>query len=85
MAVHEPTAGVVGLECDDDVCIGVGHDYISSGRIIAVKIWVNGTCTIDRAWGEARGRLVDDGKIVAVEMNLVIGERLRALEWTLWG
>ena len=85
MAVHEPTAGVVGLEGDDDVCKAVGHDDISSSRIIAVKIWVIGTCTLDIIWAEALGGLVDDGKVVAVEMNLGIGERLRALKWILWG
>ena len=47
VAVHEPTAGVVGLEGDDDVCAGVGHDDITSGRVIATKILVIGTCVLD--------------------------------------
>jgi len=47
MAVHEPTAGVVGLEGDDDVCTGMGHDYISSGRVIAAKFLIIKTCTLD--------------------------------------
>jgi hypothetical protein len=81
VAVHEPTAGVVGLEGDDDVCAAVGHDDISSGRVIAVKFLVNGTCTLDIVLVEVLVGLVDDGKVVAVEMNLGIGERLRALGW----
>ena len=47
VAVHEPTAGVVGLKCDDDVCIAVGHDDITSRRVIAGKIFVTGTCTLN--------------------------------------
>ena len=81
MAVQEPTAGVVGLEGDDDICAVVGHDDISSGRVIAAKVRVIGTCTLDVVWVEALVGLVDDGKVVAVEMNLGIGERLRALGW----
>ena len=81
VAVHEPTAGVVGLEGDDDVCTGVGHDDISSRRVIADEILVIGTCTLDIIWAEAFVGLVDDGKVVAVEMNLGMGKRLRALGW----
>ena len=81
MAVQEPTAGVVGLEGDDGVCAAMGHDYISSGWVIAAPILVIGACTLDSVWGEAFVGLVDDGKVVAVEMNLGIGERLRALGW----
>ena len=47
VAVHEPTAWVVGLECDDDVCIGGGPYDITSRRIIADKLCVIGTCTLD--------------------------------------
>jgi hypothetical protein len=76
VAVHEPTAGVVGLEGDDDVCAVVGHDDISSGRVIAAKVRIIGTCTLDVIWVEALVGLVDDGKVVAVEMDLGIGERV---------
>jgi len=69
MAVHEPTAGVVGLEGDDDVCAGVGHNDISSGRVIAAKFLVLGACALDIVWAEFLVGLVDDGKVVAVEMN----------------
>ena len=79
VAVHEPTAGVVGLECDNNVCIAVGHDDITSRRIIAGEIFVIGTCTLDSIWAEFLVGLVDDGKVVAVEMDLGIDEWLRAL------
>lgn len=85
VAVHEPTAGVVGLEGNDDVCAGVGQNDISSGRVIAAKFLVIGACTLDIVWAEALVRLVNDGKVVAVEMNLGIGERLRALGWLIPG
>jgi hypothetical protein len=81
VAVHEPTAGVVGLEGNDDVCAGVGQNDISSGRVIAAKVLVSGACTLDIVWAEALVGLVNDGKVVAVEMNLGIGEPLRALGW----
>ena len=79
MAVHKPTARVVGLEGDYDVCTGVRHNDISSRRVVADKFLVIGTCTLDIIWAEALVGLVDDGKVVAVKMNLLMGERLRAL------
>ena len=85
VAVHEPTAGVVGLEGDDNVCAGVGHNDISSGRVIAAKFLIIGTCTLDIFWAELLVGLVDDRKVVAVEMNLGIGERLRASGWSTAG
>lgn len=74
MAVHKPTARVVGLEGDDDVCARVGHDDISSGRVIATEFLIIGTCTLDIVLAEALVGLVDNGKVVAVEMNLGICE-----------
>ena len=47
MAVQEPTAWVVGLEGDDDVCALAGLDDISSRRIIAGEFLIVGTCTLD--------------------------------------
>lgn len=79
VTVHKPTAGVVGLESDDNVCSGVGHDDISSGRIIAGKFRVFGTCTLDIIGIEFLIGLVHDGEVVAVEMNLRIGELIRSL------
>jgi hypothetical protein len=79
--VHELTAEVVGLKGDDDVCAGVGYNDISSKRVIVAKFLVIGTCTFDIVWAEALVGLIDDGKVVAVEMNLGIGERLRVLGW----
>ena len=81
VAVHEPTTGIVGLKGDDDVCAAMGHDDISSSRVVAAKVLIFRTCTLDVVWAEALIRLVDDGKIMAMEMNLEIGERLRAPRW----
>ena len=80
MAVHEPTAWIVGLEGDDNVSFVEGHDDVSSRRIVAAEIFVIGACTLDIAWAVALVGLVDDGKIMTVEMNLGIGERLRGPE-----
>ena len=74
MAVHEPAAGIVRLEGNDDICTVVGHDDIPSGRVIAAEAFVIGTCALDIVGAEAFVGLVDDGEVVAMEMDLRIGK-----------
>ena len=71
--------GDLGLEGDDDVCFAVRHDDISSRWVIAAKFLVVRACIRNIALAVFLVRLVDDGKIVAVEMNLAISEWLQAL------
>jgi hypothetical protein len=74
VAVHEPTARVVSLKSNDDVCFVAGHDDITSGRVMALEILVLRACALNIVWVKGFIGLVDDGKVVTVEMNLRICE-----------
>jgi hypothetical protein len=62
MAVHQPSAGVVRLEGDNDEPIGRQQHDVTPGRVVQGQVeLVRRVCLVG---------LLEDGKVVAVEMDL---------------
>lgn len=64
--MHEPAARIVGLESDDDEAIGREENDVSAGRVVQVELDFGGVVVL-------MFLLLEDGKVMAVEMDLFHG------------
>lgn len=74
VAVYEPGAGVVGLEGDDDIAICWEENYVATRWVVQIQRDISGR--------RGTGGLVENGKVMAVEMDLNLNLSWRVLERT---
>lgn len=63
MAVHEPRAGIIGLERDDHVALVWKQNDISPRRVVKLEVQFVGKCGVLD--------LLQNGEVVAVKVNLM--------------
>ena len=72
VAVHEPAARVVGLEGDDDEALRGQEDDVAARRVVELQVEEGGVVGL-------AGHLLEDGEVVAVEVDLHVLSSLGSL------
>ena len=78
MAMHEPGAGIVRLEGQDEPAPCREHGHVAADRVVRLEIGPVGARVVDvtgLAPRSGRGRAPDDDKIVPVKVNWMLCSR----------